>query len=577
MKLAIRFSILLGAAAVALIAFMALLSHFVLHQQARAMDRQVMFDTLDRGRRVLESERDGLGRFVIDRSSWDDTYDFMWARNPDYLKINMGDDSCRALWINLVALGDTNGAVVFSKAYDLQENAPAPVPEDVLRTLLNAAGGAAVTNVCAGFVAVRERMWLAAAAPILHNDDSGPSRGVLLLARWISEAEFKRLGNEIHPSLRLTALAAGGVAEDTARVGGDDRLLCGRIGVPGFGPAGAVALEVAVPRTAYRSACRYTFFLLGFILVGGLLLAVVTHRFLRGWVIHPLEVSVEAIRAGVAAYGASGGRLLPGKAGAVELRRLGECINAMLDVIEESRRRSDEALRLQHLATLGTLVAAVAHEVNNPNGSIALNMGALRRCLRQGEPCPEADDIMEDTLDASRRIAAIVTALKTISRPLPARFNTCVDINDLVRRSVDAALGGESAVRAAMVIDLAQDVPPVAGDAGQLQQVLVNIIQNAHAALRPGGRLWTTTSRAGDDGRTARIVVRDEGVGIRPEDIPFVKRPFFTTRRALGGTGLGLFIAENIVQVHGGALRLQSVPGVGTTVTIDLSSGGGCR
>jgi signal transduction histidine kinase len=113
-------------------------------------------------------------------------------------------------------------------------------------------------------------------------------------------------------------------------------------------------------------------------------------------------------------------------------------------------------------------------------------------------------------------------------------------------------------------------LPPVRGNASRLQQVVVNLVQNACHSLRSTSSAVEVATSTADEGRCVRLCVRDEGVGIAEHDLSHVLDPFFTTRRTSGGMGLGLPVTRSIVEDHHGTLDIESKEGVGTTVTVVL-------
>jgi signal transduction histidine kinase len=251
------------------------------------------------------------------------------------------------------------------------------------------------------------------------------------------------------------------------------------------------------------------------------------------------------------------------------------------DVTEERALRTQLALS-SRLASLGTLVAGVAHEVNNPLagtlGSLATAIEDSRAIIASvrdegpldGERLVRAvEDVVEILLDAQvggNRIARIVKDLALFGRPNPLR--TRVRLGDVVTSSMrwlPASVGRNATVR---VDDLG--APDVHASAGQLEQVVVNLVANAAFAIPEGRRgeidVRITTS---DEGR-AVLEVQDDGKGIDPATMERIFDPFFTTRDVGHGMGLGLPICHAIVTAHGGALTASSVPDKGSTFRVEL-------
>lgn len=264
------------------------------------------------------------------------------------------------------------------------------------------------------------------------------------------------------------------------------------------------------------------------------------------------------------------------------------------------RERAAEQLRLQQqqlvqadkMAALGVLVSGVAHEINNPNGFLLLNLPTLKgifldalevldeRHRADGELVlggldyatvrEEVPRMLDEMQGGSRRIKRIVEDLKDFARRDDKPVFDDVDLNAVVQAAVRIV---EPSIRKAthrFRADYQADLPCVRGNAQRIEQVVVNLVLNACEAL-PGPERAVVVSTGEDAARgVVWVRVADEGVGIAPEQLPRLTDPFFTTKRESGGTGLGLSVSAGIVKEHGGTLAFDSQPGVGTTVTVTL-------
>jgi len=251
------------------------------------------------------------------------------------------------------------------------------------------------------------------------------------------------------------------------------------------------------------------------------------------------------------------------------------------DVTEQRLLRAQLALS-SRLASLGTLVAGVAHEVNNPLAGAMASVDyaieeerALAARIRGDQPLDRealaraAEALVEVLLDARAgggRIAQIVNDLSLFGRPNPLRTGVRLgDVATASMRWLPSSVGRAATVR---VDDLG--APDVHASAGQLEQVVVNLVTNAALAIPQGRRgeisirIFTATS-----GR-AVLEVKDNGSGVDPVTIERIFDPFFTTRDVGQGTGLGLPICHSIVSAHGGTLTAESVVGKGSTFRVEL-------
>jgi polar amino acid transport system substrate-binding protein len=262
--------------------------------------------------------------------------------------------------------------------------------------------------------------------------------------------------------------------------------------------------------------------------------------------------------------------------------------------VEELRRNQAQLVQADKMKSLGTLVSGVAHEVNNPTGLILLSLPTIQEAWRDAEEVleeryrqqgdfpmgglpysrmrDEVPRMLEETLDGARRIKRIVEELKDFARQDDTAGQAVLDFNGVVTASVRLV---ERAIRAATTCfdaRYADNLPTVRGNQQRIEQVVVNLIINACQALPNPERGIFLETRFNQGTGYVELDVRDEGVGIPPENLDSLTDPFFTTRRESGGTGLGLSVSAGIVKEHGGTLTFQSLPGAGTTVTLALPS-----
>jgi PAS domain S-box-containing protein len=267
----------------------------------------------------------------------------------------------------------------------------------------------------------------------------------------------------------------------------------------------------------------------------------------------------------------------------------GELLGAVMvfrDVTEQKRLQKQLEIA-DRLASLGTMAAGVAHEINNPlfvvfaNAGLVLEelIGALSApepgesgALRHANAIKEATDMQREILSAASRITRIVADLGAFSRP-EVQASGSVDVRDAVEWAIRST-AHEFRHRARLSTKLAK-VPRVDADETRLGQVLVNLLINAAHAIAPGnveGNQVSVVTRLDDAGRVI-IEVSDTGSGIPAEVLSKVFEPFFTTKPVGLGTGLGLSICHGIVASMGGSLTVKSSAATGTTFQLQLPAG----
>ncbi|GEJ56143.1 ATP-binding response regulator [Anaeromyxobacter diazotrophicus] len=243
--------------------------------------------------------------------------------------------------------------------------------------------------------------------------------------------------------------------------------------------------------------------------------------------------------------------------------------------VTEQRRLQAQLVFADRLASIGTLAAGVAHEINNPLSYLLANFEFLEERLRGagggGAPDGEALAAVREARDGARRISEIVRGLRTFSRAdAGAHPAGPASLTEAVRAAVRIA-ERQLRPKANLVVELA-DLPPVAGSEHELAQVALNLLVNAAHAI-PEGRpaehtIRVATSRA-PDGRAA-LEVSDTGAGIAPEHLARIFDPFFTTKPVGEGSGLGLAICHGIVETLGGEIEVRSTVGRGTRFRVLL-------
>jgi two-component system NtrC family sensor kinase len=229
---------------------------------------------------------------------------------------------------------------------------------------------------------------------------------------------------------------------------------------------------------------------------------------------------------------------------------------------EEEKDRLEEQLRhADRLATIGKLAAGVAHELNEPLGGILGFAQLAKKCA--GLPS-QAEQDLDRIVSASLHAREVIKKLMLFARQMPPR-RTRLDLNRVVREGLYLFEARCARQKIELALSLGTDLPEVYADATQLTQVLTNLVVNAVQAMPGGGRLAVET-RA--DAEAVILRIEDTGEGMSPEVRKQIFTPFFTTKEADHGTGLGLAVVHGIVTAHQGTIRVDSRVGRGTRFEI---------
>lgn len=230
--------------------------------------------------------------------------------------------------------------------------------------------------------------------------------------------------------------------------------------------------------------------------------------------------------------------------------------------------------RAEKLAAIGRLAAGVVHEINNPLATISACAEALQSRVQEGAfseaGSSAALDDLREYLSLIRseafRCKSITNGLLDFSRARGSE-HALIDLADVIKSAARLLTHQQRDAKVEFRIQAAEDLPPLSGDAGQLQQAIIALATNAVDAMPEGGTLTIETRLQNG---AVLVEITDTGVGIAPENITKIFEPFFTTKEVGRGTGLGLAVCYGILTEHGGSLDVQSTLGVGTTFTITL-------
>jgi signal transduction histidine kinase len=269
-------------------------------------------------------------------------------------------------------------------------------------------------------------------------------------------------------------------------------------------------------------------------------------------------------------------------------------VERVLEVCRDISKEKEiefQLIQSYKLASLGKLVAGVAHEINNPNTYIMGNLNIIKEAFR--DILPTLDELskknkdmkiarlnydvfrenisvlLEDMENGTKRVKAIIEGLRNFARKDEGLINEEVDINHLINNNL-RVVKNHIRRNARLEFSLGPNIPPITGNNQKLEQVLVNMIINASQAIEHENGIISVATDFDDENQHIILKISDNGKGMDPITMKSIFDPFFTTKRNKGGTGLGLSISYGIIQEHNGWIKVDSEKGKGTTFTIVL-------
>ncbi|MBS7655816.1 HAMP domain-containing protein [Candidatus Bathyarchaeota archaeon] len=557
-------------------------------------------DTRQNVRRALNAFSDELEKMLSmtrDYASWDDTYAFMIDRNEKYVKTNLVDETFLNLRLNLMLFVNTDGQIVFQRGFDLRKGCETQIPPSMLEhinpnsPLLHHSNE---RNAVAGILILPEGPLIVTSAPILTSRYTGPIRGTLIMGRYLNSDEVSRLSQTTHLLINIFQVDDSKLPSDFQTATTflltnrseifikplNEKSIAGYSLINDIYGEPALILRVDLPRNVYNEAKQNTAYFIYSMLLSASAYAVaiilLVERSITSRVIR-LERMVDEIgrTKNVAVR-------IP-VTGKDEISSLTENVNSMLEQLEEHQRqirhylehleelveeRTKKLLEYEKLATIGEVAMMVGHDLRNPlqvmMNIVYLAGEYLKSILPNVPDHDKAEQIRELCSSMEEQIEymnKIVSDLQDFGRPLQPQFQP-TNLMRLIENTVSNIRKPETVK---ISLNFKDEFPNLKIDGVMIQRALTNLITNAIQAMPKGGRITIMTLRRGD---IALINVQDTGEGIPEEKLDKLFKPFFTTKAK--GQGLGLTVTKRIVEAHGGAIKVESKVGVGTTFTIEL-------
>ncbi len=567
----------------------------ILMERFAQLERDQVRTDMDRVLNGIDNTLEGIQATAKDYGNWDDTYAYLAEPSQTYIKTNFVEATFANLKLEVVALADSNGSVVFSQGYDTEKKELVPVTQANLD--LFAANGFFGPELMVGppqgrrgLLQTAEGPLLVVAKPVLTSEEKGPARGVLVMGRLLDADEVRRLAELTLLDVTLLGLSDSPIALSQIERGLRSPAMQAPVAVHAVSggnieglalvhdmqnqPLGV--LRLVMDRQLYDKGVTATLLFLAILMLGGVFFAVVFGVILERTVLGRLSrLSTE-----VAPIGANKELSLRVKVeGSDEISALESSINGMLDGLErsdqENRAISVELQTAKEAAEAastakGRFLATMSHEIRTPMNAV---LGLTELALESAPPAQLASYLV-DIRNASQHLMTLIEGVLDFSRIEAGRLeleSAPVSLAGVAGEVESLFRGAAKAKNLFFTVRVAGDLPEwVMGDSLRLGQVLTNLVGNAVKFTARGAVSLDVESC----GQRVCFSVRDTGIGIEPNAREMIFQPFVqadnSTTRTFGGTGLGLAICRELVQHMGGELGFTSEPGKGSTFSFSL-------
>ncbi len=613
MSIRIKTLSVISVALLALACFMYAGARLFLVRSAGELEQREMHQNVDRALNTLSNEVDALDTMAMDYGYWDDTYKFIDDHNEEYEKSNLADEWFTSSHINFIVYVDHTGHVVFAKAVDLDKKESSTVPADLLERF---ASHDRLTELkdeesrASGIMMLKQGPYLVVSRPILPTEGKGIIHGTLIVGRALDASRIERMSHMTQlkmtfyrngdPSMPPDVLAAGNRfrgGSDFLAYPRDEDVMMAYAPVPDLYGNPALTLCVEVPRDFHKAFSMLLRFLLYAVVGMGAVACVLVSVLLDRLVLSRL-IRLNAFVNTVHGTDDLSGRIaLPGKD---ELAALGSSVNAMFESLgqhlqardkaeqelrnaknqlEQTNRRLEEAIERSDQLAVEAQVASAAksqflanmsHEIRTPMNSI-IGFSEVLEDQYFGPLNEKQLEYLKDILESAKHLLSLINDILDLSKVEAGKTTleiSLVPVAQVLRNSLsiikEKAMRHQIRLEAHITAEL-EDVT-IEADERKLKQIMFNLLSNAAKFTPDGGSITVMGERHGEG---MLVQVSDTGFGISQDHQKRVFDAFYQVGQSLSGkapgTGLGLSLTKRFVELHGGRIWVESVPGEGST------------
>lgn len=586
-----------------LILLLFIISKSILERNFLKLENDYTAKNVTQALSALDKDVDNLDTSLVDWSSWDDTYTFIDDKNTDYIKSNIVEDVLDQMNINTLIFINRNKEIVLSKNTDFEKQKVAEITSDLEATILsNDFYNKAIDNGLKGILITSKGPMLIAARPILHSDNSGVPKGLLIMGRYLNKKEITELTNTTGLTLDFQMLQDNNMPQDIGKAYDqleqgtdiymkeiDSNHIAGYSLIKDINSKPVIIVKVNALRNIYKQGIStikfFTIFLCGIAII----IAIAIILLLEKLVLSPLRILTKSVSNISESHDLSIRIPVYGKD---ELGILASHTNEMLSELEISNdklldseanyKKLFEDMKKTEIAlieakdaaetaniTKSTFLATMSHEIRTPMNAII----GMTELLAETQLDGKQKDLVNSVSAAGNLLLSIINDVLDFSKIEAGKLvlnRMKFDITSVVEGVAEMLTVKAHEKKLTLMTSIHPGIPIVLGDEYRLKQILLNLLGNA-IKFTDKGEIVVTAYSDSQNEREIKVIfeVSDTGIGIDKEQSgklfqPFVQADGSNTRK-YGGTGLGLSISKKIVELMNGEIFLESNVGIGST------------